>query len=259
MDHKLTAIIVDDEELLIQTLRNILKQFCPQIDVIDVAHSAFEAKNKIEFYKPQLLFLDINMPIANGFELLQSIENKTFETIFITAYDQFAKEALKEKAIAYILKPILSEEVIKAVKRAIELIRSKPVKINQPLPDTHTQISKAQKIVVQHNNSYLFLDFDEVLWMEANLNYTKIHLTNGKIIMSAKQLKFYQDLLPNNVFFRIHKSYLINTGFIKEYVRDLKGPLVILTNEAKLRVAQPKQALFRKFMLENTLYKKNKM
>lgn len=246
MNQSFTALIIDDEPLLIEVLSSILKEFCPEIKIIGTSQDAFDAKFKIESLSPQILFLDINMPKVNGFELLNSLNNKNFHVIFISAYDQYAINALKEGAVDYILKPVLSSDVINAVNKVKSIINSQ----QQPAEsDLHKEDINTNKLVIQNNNSYLFLEYEDIIWLEADHNYTKIYLTSGKIISSAKPIKVYEGLLPGKLFFRIHKSYIINTKHISRYFRDDKGAIVVLNNDVNLRVSQPKQSEFRKFLI----------
>ena len=251
MEETIKAIIVDDEPLLVNTLKAILNEFCKDVNVIASANDVFEARVKIEQLDPDVVFLDINMPKVNGLDFLKLFENRRFDVVFVTAYDQYALEALKQGAIDYILKPVLSDDVINTVNK-IKKMRVNLYTLNQTNErNDYETNNKSQKIVIQNNNSYLFLDYSDILWLEADHNYTKIYLINEKIISSAKPLKVYEDMLPKNIYFRIHKSYIINTNFIKEYLRDSKGTLVVLSNDKKLRVAQPKQSNFRKFLITN--------
>lgn len=253
MSEKISAIIVDDEPLLIKTLKAILNEFCKEVVVVATANDVFEAKSKIEENIPDLVFLDINMPKVSGLDFLKLFNERSFDVIFVTAYDQFALEALKQGAIDYILKPVLSEEVRNAVNKIITKKKSFSSHKQVIFDNTKFEGNKSQKIVIQNNNRYLFIEHKDILWMEADHNYTKIHLITKKIISSAKPLKFYDDLLPKNMFFRIHKSYIINTSYIKEYLRDSKGTLVVLNDDEKLRIAQPKQSEFRNFLINRNI------
>ncbi|MES2132545.1 MAG: LytTR family DNA-binding domain-containing protein [Bacteroidota bacterium] len=258
MTRKYRAIIVDDEILLINALKSLLNEFCPEIEIIATANSAFEANLKIQVTHPDIVFLDINLPKVNGLELLKTMENKKFQVIIITAYDHFALEALKAGAIDYILKPVASSEVRDAVDKAIKIIHKQeaeaPTVKKEPeiMPEPENEV--LSKIVIHHNNSYMLIEFGDILWLEADRNYTNIVLDNGKIISSAKSLKSYETLLPKDLFFRVHKSYLINTQHIKEYLKDGKERVVLMKNGQKITVSQPKQPEFKKFL--TTIYKK---
>lgn len=258
MSRKYRAIIVDDEALLINTLKSLLNEFCPEIEIVATANSAFEANLKIQATSPDIVFLDINLPKVNGLELLQTIENKKFQTIIITAYDNFALEALKAGAIDYILKPVVSSELKNAVDKAIKIIHKQEAQIpdakkeSESVTDTENEI--LNKIVIHHNNSYILIEFSDILWLEADRNYTNIVLDNGKIISSAKSLKSYEMLLPKDLFFRVHKSYLVNTQHLKEYLKDGKERVALMKNGQKITVSQPKQPEFKKFL--TTIYKK---
>ena len=254
MGRKYKAIIVDDEALIIGGLAAILKEFCPEVELVGTASSAFEANIKIQATQPDIVFLDINLPKVNGLEMLQAIEHKTFQVIIITAYDSYALQALKAGAIDYILKPVMSSELRTAVDKAISIINNDtdPLLAGKPEGQVAEQ-EVMSRIVIHHNNSYILIEFDDILYIEADRNYSNIVLENGKVISSARSLKAYDQLLGKDVFFRVHKSYLINTQKIKEYLKEGKERVALMKNGKRISVSQPKQPGFKKFL---TMYKK---
>lgn len=254
MGRKYKAIIVDDEALIIGGLAAILKEFCPEVELVGTASSAFEANIKIQSTQPDIVFLDINLPKVNGLEMLQAIEHKTFQVIIITAYDSYALQALKAGAIDYILKPVMSSELRTAVDKAIAIINNDvdPVLTDKPEGQAAEQ-EAMNRIVIHHNNSYILIEFDDILYIEADRNYSNIVLENGKVISSARSLKAYDQLLDKDVFFRVHKSFLINTQKIKEYLKEGKERVALMKNGKRITVSQPKQPGFKKFL---TMYKK---
>lgn len=256
MGKKYRAIIVDDEALLISALSAVLQEFCPEVEIVGSAGSAFEANLKIQTTQPDIVFLDINLPKVNGLELLQTIEHKNFQVIIITAYDNYALQALKAGAVDYILKPVMSSEVKSAVDKAIGLIKNDPESVHHERKDQAQQVEPEvmNRIVIHHNNSYILIEFDDILYMEADRNYCNIVLENGKVISSAKSLKSYDNMLSKDIFFRVHKSYLVNTLKIKEYLKEGKERIALMKNGKRITVSQPKQPGFKKFL--TTVYKK---
>lgn len=256
MGKKYRAIIVDDEALLISALTAVINEFCPEVEIVGSASSAFEANLKIQTTQPDIVFLDINLPKVTGLELLQTIEHKNFQVIIITAYDNFALQALKAGAIDYILKPVMSSEVKSAVDKAIALIQNDPESVHHERKDHVHQVEPEvmNRIVIHHNNSYILIEFDDILYMEADRNYCNIVLENGKVISSAKSLKSYDNMLSKDIFFRVHKSYLVNTLKIKEYLKEGKERIALMKNGKRITVSQPKQPGFKKFL--TTVYKK---
>lgn len=255
MGKKYKAIIVDDEALLVSGLSAVLKEFCPEVEIVGTASSAFEANLKIQTTQPDIVFLDINLPKVNGLEMLEAIEHKTFQVIIITAYDSYALQALKAGAVDYILKPVMSSEVRTAVDKAIGMIDNDPeapgADKKEQAPATEPEVMN--RIVIHHNNSYILIEFDDILYLEADRNYSNIVLENGKVISSARSLKSYDELLAKDIFFRVHKSYLINTLKIKEYLKEGKDRIALMKNGKRIAVSQPKQPGFKKFL---TMYRK---
>ncbi len=185
MGKKYKAIIVDDEALLVNGLLAVLKEFCPEVEVVGTASSAFEANLKIQSTQPDIVFLDINLPKVNGLEMLEAIEHKTFQVIIITAYDSYALQALKAGAVDYILKPVMSSEVRTAVDKAIALIEDNDIDSLTPERKEQAPASEPEvmnRIVIHHNNSYILIEFDDILYLEADRNYSNIVLENGKRI-----------------------------------------------------------------------------
>lgn len=249
-------MIVDDESLLVAGLSTLLEEFCPEVEVVETAGSAFEANIKIQTAQPDIVFLDVNLPKVNGLEMLQAIENKNFQVIIITAYDSYALQALKAGAIDYIMKPVMSSELRAAVDKAISIINSEQdlSHAEKKLPATTTGDQEAMnRIVIHHNNSYILIEFNDIVYLEADRNYSNIMLENGKVISSARSLKAYENLLDKDTFFRVHKSYIINTHKIKEYLKEGKERIALMKNGKRITVSQPKQPVFRKFL---TMYRR---
>jgi len=242
----LKTIIVDDEIYARSNLKIILDDHCPDVEVLAEAGSASEARKLITKHKPDLIFLDINMPKEDGFELLDSIEEKNFSVIFITAHNQFALKALKAGAIDYIEKPIDIDELTKAVNK-INIDNHKESidfdLVKQMLSD-HKNTNNNNTIAVPTLSGYEIIKSDEIINLEADESYTKIFLSNGKKCVSSMTIARYEKVLDDNIFFRIHKSHIINTkDHLKEFNRH-EGNVVIMDNGSVIPVARRKLSGF---------------
>ena len=214
----MNCVIVDDELSARTTLNAFLEKYCPDLTVVGMAEGVAEAAKLIEQTLPDLIFLDIQMPGENGFQLLSQLPEYDFSLIFTTAYDQYALRALKLGALDYLLKPIdlldLQEAVAKARKH-------KDLNGNQKrLEYLREGQDRQEKLVVSSMDGYYVLRFDEIIRFEAERNYTRIVLNNNRQLIASKTLKFFADMLPSERFFRVHKSYLIN---LDEVVRVSRG------------------------------------
>ena len=230
---KLKAIIVEDEEISRDILKNYLTKYCPNVQLLGEASNIKEGYQLIEKNKLDLVFLDVEMPFGNAFDLLEKVKNKSFETIFVTAYDHYAIEALNSHASYYLLKPISIDELIKAVNIVTEIKEKEDQLQHQILtPKIH---SAKGKITIPLQNGFEVLDVDDIIFCKADNNYTEIHLKNSKKLVS-KTLKYFENALKEHTFSRIHKSYLVNVNAIKQYKKG-KGGSVLLSNGKEILVS----------------------
>lgn len=235
------VIIIDDEAKGREMLKSLLEREFENITIIAEAASAFEARVLINEHKPDLIFLDVNMPMLNGFDLLQSFNSKSFYTVIISAYNNYAAEALKQGAIGYILKPIISEELHECIKNVQRLI---DLKQHQ---EKETEKSNVQKVVVMSTHKGTdIIPFDDILYVYAQINYIDVYLVNGSKINYAKTLKAFYEILAKDIFYRPHKSFIINTKFITGYDKISKH--IILNNTIKIPVARDKRAEIQKLL-----------
>ena len=241
------TIIIDDEQNARENLKIILQDFCPDINVVAEAGSAEEARVLIAKHEPNLLFLDINMPNEDGFELLDSIENKNFSVIFITAHNQFALKALKAGAIDYIEKPIDIEDLQAAVNKiSVEDKDGGNVDYNmiKTLLNEYKDDSKSDIIAVPTLSGYEIIKAEDIVHLEADESYTRIFLADGKKCTSSMTIARYEKVLDNNIFFRIHKSHIINTRHhLKEFNRH-EGNVAIMDTGEAIPVARRKLSGF---------------
>ena len=235
------ALIVDDEENSRQALHNLLKDYCKGVDVIGKAASVKEAIKIADNKKPDVVFLDIEMPVENGFKLLEYYEEIPFDVVFTTAYDQYAVKAFKFSALDYLLKPIDLEEL----RNSIEKVKENKQETRKPHYDTLQYNIKhnLKKLALPTIEGYSFIDLDEILYCEASNNYTIVYLTNRKKIVVSKTLREYEDLLSDFNFFRVNRSHLINLKFIKEY-KKARRPIILMTNGTEVSLATARKQDF---------------
>jgi two-component system LytT family response regulator len=243
------AILIDDEIHCTASLQIQLKENCPEIQIMAVCNDALMGLQAIQTLKPDLIFLDIEMPRLNGFQLLDALKKQDFAIIFTTAYDQFAVKAFKYSAIDYLLKPIDDEDLIRAVHKA----KSKGQSIQPQLEVLEKQLQSPQKppekIALAYQDGYVFVNPQEIIYCESDNNYTKFHLSNGQSLISTKSLKEVEEILEDLSFFRIHKQYLINLNHIKKYVKH-NGPYVVMNNGIDLTIARNRKDDFQNRFLK---------
>lgn len=228
----INAIIIDDEEHNRSVLKTLLDKHCPLVNLINEADNVDDAFILINRLKPNLIFLDIRMPGKNGFELLKLFDKIDFEVIFVSGFDEYALAAFEYNALGYILKPIDYEKLIKAVNKAIEIIKlanSNPHLINFiSSVDEHDGFIK--KISVHQSNKVVFIDIKDIEYIEHNDSFCEINTKKGEKFISTKELTLFENLLRKfNYFIRINRSIIINVKSIKKYS---KGEVCITTLES---------------------------
>ena len=234
---KVTTILVDDEVNNLLFLQVLIKEHVPQLDIIASTEKAAEGLQLINELKPQLVFMDIDMPGMTGFELLKKLEPLSFEVIFVTAYNQYAMEAFDYNAVAYITKPIVTQKLTAAIEKAITKIEEKKYTENifSLLENVHYK-NEHDKIALPTMQGLQFIKLNQICFCESSGNYTNFHLADNSKIMVSRQLGEYEKLLPADTFVRIHDQHIINLTCIKEYVKGSGGE-VILENGTRLNVA----------------------
>ena len=235
------AILVDDEAHCNQSLEIELNEYCPEVSVIATYTSGEEAIEGIRKLRPDLVFLDIEMPWINGFELLKRVGKLDFEVIFITAYDTYAIEAFRYCAIDYLLKPIQSD----LLQEAVEKVRSKKKnnfneeKLSALLHNMERD-QQSIKIVLPTSNSLEVVEVDEIVRCQSENNYSHVFLADGSKIFLAKSLKDIENIIRSPKFLRVHQSHLINTNYIKRYVRS-DGGYILMKDESQISVSKAKK------------------
>ncbi|MFI2742627.1 LytR/AlgR family response regulator transcription factor [Zhouia sp. PK063] len=235
---KFKAIIVEDEATSREILQNYIQKYCPNITVVAHAANIEEALIEIKKESPDILFLDVEMPYGNAFDLLEKVGERTFETIFVTAYNHYAMDALNQHAAYYLMKPISIDELIKAVDYVTALLQKERLLADGVLSSTIKEIEG--KITIPQQDGFEILNVSDILYCKADDNYTEIYVGNKKLLAS-KTLKYFETALEKYPFARIHKSYLVNVNYIVKYKKG-KGGSVILENGKELMVSSSKKS-----------------
>jgi two-component system LytT family response regulator len=239
---EITAILIDDEPACSETLALELELYCPKVKILAICQSASEGLAKISELKPNLVFLDIEMPRMNGFEMLQQLPQIHFELIFVTAYNQFALKAFKFSAVDYLLKPVDSKSLIAAVSKVEERITKhiSTEHIEALLANINFLRNDFPNVAVPTAEGIEFVPVADILYCEADSNYTYIHLENGQRMLLAKTLKDVEEMFERHLFVRIHQSYLVSLKKVRKYVRG-QGGSVIMFNGKELPVAKSRK------------------
>ena len=232
-------ILVDDERNNLENLQFLLQEHCPALEFVGAARSVQEALPLITAAVPDLIFLDIQMPGETGFDLLRSIDKPAFEVIFVTAYDQYGIQAIKFSALDYLLKPVAIEELIQAVDKATEKIKSKQQNKNITNLLAYLEKPKATslRIALPTLKETHYVKLEEIIRCEASDNYTLFFLQNGENILVSKTLKEYDDLLRLHNFQRVHQSHLVNMQFVKSLLKEDGGTL-LLSDKTKIPISR---------------------
>ena len=234
--NKINVLLVDDEEEACANLQHVLHEYVDStINIVGRAHNTTAAEQLILKSKPDALFLDIEMPNENAFAFLERISPVNFEVIFVTAYDEYAIRAFKLNAVDYILKPLSIPELARAVERLKERLEFKSLvrEKNRSYTDLSKQVTnklKSQKITLKDNNNFIVVDFKDIYFVEAQGSYARVlfGVDNAvKEIVLSNSLSDYEELMPDNQFYRIHKSYLINCAHITRILKDDTSQIVI--------------------------------
>ncbi|MDN5211479.1 LytTR family DNA-binding domain-containing protein [Fulvivirgaceae bacterium BMA12] len=241
----LRIIIVEDELHSRESLRNLVNDYCEDVEVVAVAESVEEGLEKIISHKPDLLFLDIEMQTGTGFDLLEQSKNFSFEVIFTTAFEHYALKAIKFSAIDYLLKPIDVEElqaaVVKVQKKKDTLTQNK--KLINLLSNIQNTDSKQHKITLATSEGLEFINVTDIIFCEANGSYTNFHLKQEKNLIVSKHLKEYENLLNEYNFLRVHQSYLINLAEVEKFVKS-NGGYIIMKGGEQVSISHKKKEEF---------------
>lgn len=238
------VLIIDDEFKCSSTLQSMLEIFCPQVQVLAICNDSRNASDLINQLKPELLFLDVEMPHLNGFDVLGQLTEYNFGLIFTTAHNHYALKAIKFSAIDYLLKPIDGEELSKAV------LKYQKTRINH-LSDVKLQIenllqknaNKLEKLTIPTVAGMLFLEIQDIIRCTGERNYTRFFLTSGEQVLSSYTLKEYEQILESHNFFRLHQSDIINLKHMKSYIKN-DGGYVIMSDGSEVQISRRRKDEF---------------
>jgi two-component system LytT family response regulator len=242
------TLIVEDEVNSQQLMKEFLAEYCEGVEVVAIAGGVAEALAALDAHKPDLVLLDIELPDGDGFQVLEKTQQRGFDVIFTTAYDQYAMRAFKFSAADYLLKPVDIEELQAAVKRVAEKRAAAPKDDEQPrweaLLQNIRQVSQPfKRIVLPTTNGFTVVNPEDIIRCESDRNYTFIFLADGRRILVSRTIKEYEEMLEPFNFFRIHQSHLINLAFLKNYIRG-RGGYVELSDGTHIDVSARRKADF---------------
>lgn len=245
----LNTIIVDDEINCCKTLEALLKRHCPEVKILAVCSNGLDALEAIKQIKPDLLFLDVEMPKMNGFEMLEQLPAIPFHLIFTTSYDEYALKAIRFSAIDYLIKPIDREELQKAVQKVVNRIEAPlPEQLKIILEKIHHPSSPAYKIALPTLEGLQMISIESIISCEASDNYTTLVLKNGKKVLVSSTLKIVEEMLEDYPFSRVHRSFLVNLDEIEKYVKGDGGYLVMSDGSEIYISKNKKEELLRKLL-----------
>jgi len=245
MNKKLKTVIIDDEVNAVEFISSVISEYCPALEVTGKANDVTEGVQKIQELKPDLIFLDVEMPNGTGFDLLTQFPEKDFDVIFITAFNHYAIRAIKFSAVDYILKPINISEFIEAVNKAVLKRSNPPLNPNENFRILLENLKTAtpSRLAIPTSDGMEYLNPKDIIRIEADRSYSWFYLTGNRKILVSKNLKEFQDLLGDRNFFRSHNSYLINLKFVHKYVRK-EGGYIEMQDGSQIPVSRNRKDLF---------------
>ncbi|MBK7307355.1 MAG: response regulator transcription factor [Chitinophagaceae bacterium] len=229
------ALIVEDNAFMATVLHDLLKQHATDIAVLDIANTGKKALQLIASEKPDVVFLDIELPDMTGFELLQQLGDINFQTIFTTSHSHYAIKAFRFNALDYLIKPIQETELDEAVKRLLKSAGN-TIEVKHALSNFQSQSVEDQKLVLPTQNGTLRLPLKQITHIEGERNYSYIYLSNGSRELSSKNLAYFEDILIDKNFFRSHRSYLVN----RYHINTLKNDQFVLKNGIEIPISRRK-------------------
>lgn len=246
-----TSLIVDDERPARALIHQFLTDYVPQITAIYEADSVKQAIEMLNTHAINIVFLDIHMPNASGFELIKFLSGKDQQVVFVTAFSNYTYKAIKASAVDYLMKPVIIEELIEAVNKTI--VRIEQARLAKLQGDNshfiqllENLVPKASKTIsIHHTNGFDIVDVKDIVYLEASKSYTVFHLVNQKVIIASRNIAYFEEMLEDSIFFRLHKSYIINWNWLKGY-STIDGNMAIMENGTALPVSKRKLAEFLK-------------
>ena len=245
------AVIIEDEAASRLTLRNYLREYCPQVELLAEADNINTGAEIIKKHEPKLVFLDIEMPFGNAFDLLDQYDNIPFETIFVTAFSNYAIQAINLSSCSYLLKPVDIDELVDAVKKAEESISQQSTfkTANILLENLSIENKQLKKIVLPTMEGFDVIQLKDIVHCQANDNLTDFYLKDGKKKTVCKTLKFFEEALSDFDFLRVHKSHLININFVESYQKGKVGDIKLSNGTSVPLSINKKGSFIKKFSL----------
>jgi len=244
----LKALLVDDELSSLQNLQYKIQEYCPAIKVVAQTQNPEEAGRLIQQFKPDVIFLDIEMPRMSGFKMLEQIPEVDFEVIFITAYNHYAINAIRICAFDYLVKPVSIEELQQTVERlGVSTVKKNRERAELLKKNLSSPKSQDDNIALPANDGLEFIQIKQIVRIESSSNYSKVILQNGQQLLVTRQLKDFEELLQDYRFYRVHHSHLINLNFIAKYTRG-DGGQITLRNGDVIDVSRRKKEVFLKLI-----------
>lgn len=241
----LKTVLIDDDQSNLSALGEKLRRHCPQIKIIARCDTAQDGRKAIDELQPDVVFLDIEMPVMNGFVMLEQLTYRDFALIFVTAYDHYAIKAIRNSALDYLVKPVEIEELKAAVAKAQTNRLGQSSELQVRLLLEHLQKKQPRRIGIPTFEGLQFITVDEIVYLQASDNYTYIYTSDEHKYLVSRTLKDFEELLPSDVFVRIHHAHIINTSFVNSYIRG-EGGQVLMSNGIVLDVSKRKKAEFLK-------------
>lgn len=244
---KIKSVIVEDELSAREALRSYLEKYCPQVEVIAEASDAKQAISVLHEVKPQLVFLDVELPFGNAFDILDACKDLYFETIFVTAFSEYSLKALNLSAAYYLLKPISIEELIVAVNKVNQHIINKEMFDRNAIvvENFREQQPQNKQIILPTLEGFEVIKMEEIIRLQGNGNFTDIHLKDGTKKMACRFLKHYDEIL-SYPFVRVHKSHIININSVKSYHKN-SGGYVVLSDKTEIDISANYKENFLKY------------
>ena len=241
------AIVIEDEFNVRKGLISLLEEYCPNLQIVGEARTVLEAVDLINARQPELVFLDIRLPDGTGFDVLKAITHTKVKVIFVSAYSEYALKAIKYSAIDYILKPVIPEELVEAVEKATELIEHDQQFFELNLQSTMKSNEKPSKLVIKTKTEVFYFDIADIVYCRSDVNYTYFHFINHKPLLVSKTLKYYEDILREHNFGRIHQSYLVN----RRYAQGIKHENLVLSSGDILTISKKRKVFVDSWMKKN--------
>lgn len=242
------SIIVDDQSSDRIGLRSALERYCPNVEITAEADSVSSAYKAIVAHSPDVVFLDIRLRESSGFELLERFSKPyPFRVIFVSAYNGFALEAFRFAATDYLLKPIQAQELQEAVRKLGDYIKvnkivAEPSTVQEPGP-----APRLNRLSIGTTNGFIMVNYDNITHLTSDSNYTEVYLTTNERIVSSKTLKEYERILPKNIFFRTHQSYMVHINHVHRYTKE-SGGIIILTDGSEICLARRRREQFLRWL-----------